>query len=95
MKLNNVLVKEISNYHIKIKVIDWAFCKRTYTGLKINKIHCGTLQYQAPEIEEKVRYDSKVDIWAFGAIIFELLNNRPFIDKTKKSNINVKKNFRA
>jgi serine/threonine protein kinase len=51
-------------------VIDWAFSKKTFTNQKINKVHCGTVQYQAPEIEEKLNYNSKVDVWAFGAILF-------------------------
>jgi hypothetical protein len=28
-------------------------------------------------------YSSKVDIWAFGAIMFELINMKPFYDKNK------------
>ncbi len=73
-------------------MIDWAFSKRTYTEEKMNKIHCGTFQYQAPEIEAKIRYSSKVDIWAFGASMFELLTNRSFVEKTKYDPA-IKKNY--
>jgi serine/threonine protein kinase len=74
------------------KLIDWAFCKRTYTNLKINKISCGTLQFQAPEIELKMKYNCKVDIWAFGAVIYELITGKQFYHKERPKDF--KKNFK-
>jgi serine/threonine protein kinase len=32
----------------------------------------GTLNYLAPEIVSKREYDNKVDIWAFGCILFAM-----------------------
>jgi serine/threonine protein kinase len=34
---------------------------------------CGTLDYIAPEIIKNESYNEKVDVWALGVIIFELL----------------------
>jgi len=39
----------------------------------------GTLNYQAPEMHENKGYDKKVDLWAVGIVLFELLTgNLPF-----------------
>ena len=37
---------------------------------------CGTPYYKAPEIqmEDKIKYDSKVDIWSLGVTILKMLN---------------------
>lgn len=70
LKLNNILIKSLSDHHVSVRVIDWAFSKRTYTNLNLSKIYCGTVQYQAPEIEEKQNYSCKVDIWAYGAAVY-------------------------
>lgn len=34
---------------------------------------CGTYVYMAPEIMKNKEYDSLVDIWSFGVILYELL----------------------
>ena len=37
----------------------------------------GTLQYMAPEQVEGVDTDSRVDLWAFGAILYEMITGKP------------------
>lgn len=57
----------------------------------------GTPLYMAPEILKKECYNSKVDIWAFGAIVyFMLCGTHPFhgYDKATVSNLILKKEIR-
>ena len=45
----------------------------------------GTLNYMAPEILLKRDYNHKVDIWALGISIFELLTGKaPFYSTSKR-----------
>ncbi len=34
---------------------------------------CGTIDYIAPEIVKNQNYNEKVDVWAIGVVIYELL----------------------
>ena len=75
------------------KIIDFGLAKRvpyikveggverTYT--KCYTL-CGTPEYVAPEIILSKGYDSAVDIWAFGAMLYEMIFRRtPFADPEK------------
>lgn len=58
--------------------------KITDFGLAINSKDtrntlCGTPQYMAPEILENKEYDNKIDIWALGILLYELVvGHSPF-----------------
>ncbi len=44
-------------------------------------MYCGTPHYSAPEIFLKGKITPKIDIWAFGVIIFEIISETsPFRD---------------
>jgi serine/threonine protein kinase len=44
---------------------------------------CGTIEYLAPEIINGDKYNSKVDLWMFGILLYELKYNKtPFTDTT-------------
>ena len=43
------------------------------------KTFCGTLEYMAPEMIKNENYDSSVDWFAFGLVLYEMLDGRsPF-----------------
>ena len=46
---------------------------------KLSTTTCGTKEYFAPEIVQKKGYDRRVDWWAVGILIYEMLyGNTPF-----------------
>lgn len=38
-----------------------------------SSLYCGTKEFMAPEIQMDKTYDEKIDIWAFGCVIYELI----------------------
>lgn len=67
-----------------IKLIDFGLAT-IYDPLNKPTQKCGTMVTVAPEIFKQADYDQKVDCWALGVILFELLSNDlPFFDKDAK-----------
>lgn len=82
LKPNNIMVKQFSPYSVIIKVIDWAFSKRTLTEERIISLRCGTESYQAPEFDRKgEKYCCKIDVWALGVTIYFLLAGKSLTSK--------------
>ena len=57
---------------LKIKIGDFGICKQLNNYNEYAKSQVGTLRYMAPEIIKGEKYNSKVDIWSSGCIIYEL-----------------------
>jgi serine/threonine protein kinase len=55
-----------------VKICDMGWAVHTM-GMRISR--CGTPLYQSPEVIKGIAYDERVDIWAVGAITFELLTS--------------------
>lgn len=68
LKPENIFIDK--NHHIKIG--DFGI-SRQLTSTKYTYSVIGTNFYMAPEIINAVQYNTKVDIWSFGCIIYELL----------------------
>jgi len=67
IKLENFLIK-IKNNKIIPKLCDFGFSKEIYE--RSNNTLLGTPKTCAPEIIEGKEYDSKVDLWSIGVIIY-------------------------
>lgn len=72
LKPENLLLDENNN----IKLTDFGWC-RSYNEKQPFKETCGTFEYMAPEIVLDKPYDEKVDNWALGILLYELLHGYP------------------
>jgi serine/threonine protein kinase len=67
---------------------DLSFCEFLIKNKMKRKTFCGTLEYMAPEILLGYSYNHKIDLWALGVLLFELLHQRtPFEADTEMKTI--------
>lgn len=85
IKLDNFLVDvDCETNVITVKLCDFGFAKVLPKGAAI-KGRAGTLIAMAPEIISGQVYDYKVDCWALGVCLFELLLDRfPFYHEDRE-----------
>lgn len=57
----------------ELKLIDFGLSKRSNSGKKLKTI-AGTPYYMAPEIMNGDNYNSKVDIWSLGVILYVFMS---------------------
>jgi len=65
-----------------VRITDFGLSKiiGEYTDMNIrSQTFCGTLEYMAPEMMKNSNYDSCVDWFSFGLVLFEMLSGKnPF-----------------
>jgi serine/threonine protein kinase len=54
----------------------------------------GTLRFMAPEMKKKQTYDNKIDIYSCGVLLYELFENKKFIDKSQLNWCKTPKNIK-
>lgn len=72
LKPENILLDD--NYDIK--VCDFGWCTEYEQEDEMRKTFCGTYEYMAPEIFDKKPYDEKIDVWALGILLYELIHGK-------------------
>lgn len=82
LKPENVMIREMGEGEIDVKVIDFGIAKVTdpvSTKVTLENVYAGTLHYMAPEQMEDAPCTSAVDVYAMGVIAYEMLTGeRPF-----------------
>lgn len=88
IKPENLLLDDNNN----IKLSDFGWCDYYNKGRFNEK--CGTLEYMAPEIINDLSYNEKVDSWALGVLLYELLHGKsPFFIENLYSNPNIQRDL--
>jgi len=79
LKPENLLLVSRSD-NTSIKITDFGFATEV-KGPNSLRTMCGTRNYIAPEILNKIPYDERADLWSVGVILFILLAGcQPFAD---------------
>ena len=74
LKPENILLDENNN----IKLTDFGWCEYLHESNSFYLTEtCGTFEYMAPEIILEKKYNEKVDNWAIGILLYELLHGLP------------------
>ena len=81
IKPDNVFVSDLGSF----KLGDFGIARRM-EGLTHGLSQKGTFNYMAPEVAMGKSYDSRVDIYSLGVMLYKLLNNNhlPFIDSEEQ-----------
>lgn len=80
LKLDNVLLDKEGH----IKIADFGMCKEKIFDENKTVTFCGTPDYIAPEIINNQKYNSSVDWWSFGVMLYEMLvGQSPFNGDTE------------
>ena len=80
IKPENLLLDE----DMRIKLCDYGWACYFTSDSKL-KTYCGTPEYVSPEMLRKIGYDEKIDIWALGVLLFEMLAGyAPFSANSKE-----------
>lgn len=70
LKPHNILLDSQGNP----KIIDFGLARK-FSELHLqDRLYCGTPHYSAPEIFLKQKITPKIDVWAFGIILFEIFS---------------------
>lgn len=77
IKPENILLMDTEG---TIKLSDFGWATKALNSNRLT--FCGTADYVAPELVHSVPYDYKIDLWAWGVLLYEMLmGNAPFSGK--------------
>lgn len=75
LKPENILIH--LNQRIKLADFGWSAYIGNTSGSTRRTTMCGTLDYLPPEMVEARQHDERVDVWALGVLLYELLVGHP------------------
>ena len=82
LKPENIIISADHGGHLKF--VDFGFAKML-KGVGKTYTKCGTAAYLSPEVLLGKEYDYRIDIWALGVLITELISGQtPFQAPTTK-----------
>ena len=86
LKLENILLDNEGH----IKLVDFGMCiEGVINGRTKIDSFCGTLEYLAPEVLNRIPYDCGADLWSLGVLTYEMLLGKfPYIGDTEAELIN-------
>ena len=76
---NNIIHRDLKPENILIdhegciKICDFGWASIIHDNMT-RQTFCGTYEYMAPEIIESKQYDSSVDVWSLGVLLYEMLH---------------------
>lgn len=77
LKPPNIMLQENADGEIEPVIIDFGLANvMPSDGSKLN-MHCGSAGYAAPELLAKQGYDTQIDIYSVGAILYQMLSGVP------------------
>jgi len=87
IKPENILF--VNATHTEVKLCDFGFA--VACGTRRVKTVCGSPQYMAPELSRREPYHAwAVDMWAFGCVIYELLEGKPAFRGSSMEQLNIR-----
>lgn len=72
MKPENVLISDAG----EVKVADFGLTRQAAVDQRTSKVLVGTVSYLAPEVISQDKVDTRADVYACGAMLFEMLTGR-------------------
>jgi p70 ribosomal S6 kinase len=58
-----------------VKMIDFGLCKDSFYDASKKGTYCGTKEYMAPEVANRLSYGPPADWWSFGALSYDIICN--------------------
>lgn len=77
IKLENIMFTKKGGSEVKL--IDFGFASQIGPSTLFRQ-RCGTIQYAAPEVLKGLPYDTSVDLWSLGSLVYTLLTGRPLYE---------------
>lgn len=75
LKPDNILFQDLSNNKKHLAIIDFGYCDMEEVKNKPQMFYnVGSPKYMAPEAYRACEYSEKSDIWAIGAIFYQMLS---------------------
>lgn len=84
IKPENILIEDIKN--LTVKITDFGFATYFNEVDKLSEV-LGSPLYMPPEIIQNQPYDSAVDVWSAGVVVYIMLSGKPPFFGTNKEEV--------